>query len=326
MAYYNEEVKRKFIDFIKESNQKDEKIKLLRINKIFEASSTNEKLLDKDIAHFNKIQLNLTLSDILFCDQITFATADIYKNLIFQYFDWYDKNIKKLNRLKRTDFSIKNLLTKNVIFHSYYKNPTDFINSLAYFFNNGEEDDLLKKESKKIIYFSTLLLLYNGVEHKDLSLIKIENFDFVNNKLCYVKRNKKNCSLLLHEEFIQYYKYICEHRSYRLQDNYMEKIQVMDEKYFCSVPNSNIEDSITNCFKSLSIINTKKQLLKNKNKNFIKKETIYQSGLFYRMYEGEQMGISTQDMIDAFGVNMKNRNYQYILDYYSLYKQCYFND
>lgn len=326
MAYYNEEIKLKFIKFVKESNKKDEKIKLLRIKKIFEAIAVNEKLLNKDIVHFNEIELNLTLSDILFCDQITFATADIYKNLIFQYFDWYNKNVEKLKMLKRTDFSIKQLLTKNVIVHSYYKNPNDFMDCLTYFFNDGEEDNLLKKESKKIVYFSTLLLLYNGVDYKDLNLIKIENFDFVNNKLCYTKRNKESCSLVLYKDFVEYYKYVCEHRNYRLQDNYLDKVQVMNKEYFCSVPNLNIKESIANCFKSLSMINAKKQLLKDKNKNFIKKETIYQSGLFYRMYEGEQIGVTIQDIIDVTGINMKNRNNQYILDYYSLYKQCYFED
>lgn len=327
MTYYNNNLKKEYLNFLAttiKGTQSSKEYKIKRTEKLFRDLLIYEKIYNLDVGEFDIDKFKISLNDILFSRQINISTAKQRISILYEYLKWYsfnvNKNIKLINKRK---LDVEEIISKNVIKKTFYKDSDDFLNSLIILFNQGKEIDILSTQLRKIIYFTNMLLLYNGVPTSKLSNLKVEQLDF-ENKLIHLNDER---SIKMYWLFIPYYKYVCEHRSYRNNKSiWLEKVK--DVEYVISVPDTNLEQSQKNSLKYLSKYVNDKNILKKINKRFINKESIILSGLLFKMYQTEQelevlTDATKQSIIESFEVCDSVKNISML---YELYKDVYFTN
>ena len=323
---YNEQIKDKYVEQLKQTIKGTEgsiNYKIKRTLKLFRDVSKYEEYYKKDVGEFSIYEFKVSLNDILFAKQVNLETGEKVINILFEYLCWYAKyinsNIIIPNKMM---LRVEDIINIHTIKRTYYKNPAEFLDTLLFLFNRGKSVDILSTELIRIVYFVTMLLIYNGVDVSELKSLKIENMDF-DNKIIVLP----NESISMYEDFIKYYKYVCEHRSYNTHINSLSLTPVVDVEYIISVPNTNLDESFKNAFNYVSKFVNNKELLDKKEKQLINKEAIVLSGLFYRMYVLEQQGKAIQDIYKQFKLNDKTkRNNKFITIQYNLFKEAYYDE
>lgn len=325
LIYYNDEVKKEYLNFLAttiKGTQSSKEYKIKRTEKLFKDLLIYEKIYNLDVGEFDIEKFKISLNDILFSRQINISTAKQRISVLYEYLSWYCSNINKnIKLISKGKLDVEEIFTKNIIKQAFYKDVDDFLNSLLILFNQGGKVDILSTQLKKIVYFTDMLLLYNGVPFSKLKDLRVEQLDF-ENKLIHLNGER---IIKMYWLFVPYYKYVCEHRSYRNNKSiWLEKVKDVD--YVISVPNETLEQSQKNSLKYLSKYVNNKNILKTMNKRFINKESIVLSGLLFKMYQTEQkLEVLTdetkQSLIDSFEVcdSVKNISMQY-----ELYKDVYF--